>query len=577
MNSIYQPCSLTGSTPSGSTNQTEFLDPMLARLSSPSGFGTDLLDFEIGAALAENIGPGNRGPHPNSDGLRFQSFTRTGTDLGSNENSTAAASDNNLENANPTGEGAESQEANPTQEREESDKRLTTLSEDEMLEMAEMELDALRDQEALHAQVKRLPAYLKAEVDELYYEFQRQLYLLAIKNRIYAALFYTHLGQINRMRGPTNYNNFCRFDPQAREIFNQKGIPVKQRCKEVAEKWQALTPKIKMKYKDYDFIKTLQGDAPVELVNGTIQTTRQVHVANTALNLGSNKKSIAFARRWIKDTIAEMNQLSASQGIQGMLIIASARLSGDLFVQGGTDLGRNFISMLRKGGDPIKKFQTYVAGMAAVEEVCGGNQVPTNVDEETNKRKSDAVEEPQDSESAKVASKYRIGPVRTNKKIIGAKMKELLNAAGGKYFKAWPGSNVVRDLNAASIQLKVKRNAADFHVKELCQPVNALLLDPSQRILQAIGEGWISLTYIEDGVDNSFIDEGTQPAQKKPRKQAQHVNRSHASQDQSSRPVSSSEEEQEEDIGDVGHGNDNADLGVIDDDGDNNGDSLPSD
>ncbi|KAI9620185.1 hypothetical protein H4Q26_013752 [Puccinia striiformis f. sp. tritici PST-130] len=70
--------------------------------------------FRDGAALAENIGPGNRGPHPNSDGLRFQSFTRTGTDLGIKENSTAAAGDNNLENANPTGEGAESHEANPT-------------------------------------------------------------------------------------------------------------------------------------------------------------------------------------------------------------------------------------------------------------------------------------------------------------------------------------------------------------------------------------------------------------------------------------------------------------------------------
>ncbi|KAH9471099.1 hypothetical protein MJO28_003075 [Puccinia striiformis f. sp. tritici] len=204
MNPIYQPCSLSGSTPSGSTHQKEFLDPMLARLSTPSGFGTDLLDFEIGAALAENTGPGNRGPHSNSDGPRFQSFTRTGTDLGINENSTGAAGDNNLENANPTGEGAESHEVNPTREREESDERLTTLSEDEMLEMAEIERDSLRDQEALHAQIKRLPAYLKAEVNELYYEFQRQLYLLAIKNRIYAALFYTHLDQINRMRGPTN-------------------------------------------------------------------------------------------------------------------------------------------------------------------------------------------------------------------------------------------------------------------------------------------------------------------------------------------------------------------------------------
>ncbi|KAI7945446.1 hypothetical protein MJO29_011834 [Puccinia striiformis f. sp. tritici] len=301
---------------------------MLARLSSPSGFGTDLLDFKIAAALAENNSPGNHGPYSNSDSLHFQSFTRTGTDLGINENSTEAAGDNNL------------------------------------------------------------------------------------------------------------------------KIW----------CKEVAEKWHTLTPEIKMKYKDYDFIKTLRGDVPVELVNGTIQTTRQVHVANTALNLGSNKRA-------------------ASQGIQGMLIIASVRSSGDLFIQGGTNLGRNFISMLRKGGDPIKKFQTYIAGMAAAEEVCGG-------------------------------------PVCTNKKIIGAKMKELLNAAGGKYFKAWPGSNVVRDLNAASIQLKVKRNAADFQVKELCQPVNTLLLDSSQRILQAIGKGWISLRYIEDGVNNSFMEEGTQHCRK---------------------------------------------------------------
>ncbi|KAH9455039.1 hypothetical protein Pst134EA_022517 [Puccinia striiformis f. sp. tritici] len=415
--SIHQPGSLSGSTPSGSTNPGDFLDPMLARLSSPSGFGTDLLDFKIAAALAENNSPGNHGPYSNSDSLHFQSFTRTGTDLGINENSTEAAGDNNLKIVNPTGEGADSHEANPTRERGKSDERLTTLSEDEMLELAEMELDALRDQEALHAQVKRLPAYLKAEVDELYYEFQRQLYPLAIKNQIYAA----------------------------REIFNQKGIPVKQWCKEVAEKWHTLTPEIKMKYKDYDFIKTLRGDVPVELVNGTIQTTRQVHVANTALNLGSNKRGIAFAQRWIKDMIAEMNQLAASQGIQGMLIIAS--------------------------------FQTYIAGMAAAEEVCGG-------------------------------------PVCTNKKIIGAKMKELLNAAGGKYFKAWPGSNVVRDLNAASIQLKVKRNAADFQVKELCQPVNTLLLDSSQRILQAIGKGWISLRYIEDGVNNSFMEEGTQHCRK---------------------------------------------------------------
>ncbi|KAA1108199.1 hypothetical protein PGT21_003630 [Puccinia graminis f. sp. tritici] len=291
MNPSNHPCSLPGSTRPGLTNPSDLLDPMLASLSSHSGFGDDFLniDIDIAAALAANDGRANGVPQLNQD-LPFDPVTQASTNIGHNEND-AATGDDDPEASNPTGD------------KEESNKRLTMLPDDVMLEMAEMELDALRDQEALHAQVKRLPAYLKAEVDELYYEFQRQLYLLAIKNQIFASLFYTHLGQTNRMRGPTNYNNFCRFDPEAREIFNQKGVPVKQRCKEVANKWRTLTPEIKMKYKDYEFIKTLRSDIPVELVDGTIQTARQAHVANTALNLGSNKKSLAFARRWIKDTI----------------------------------------------------------------------------------------------------------------------------------------------------------------------------------------------------------------------------------------------------------------------------------
>ncbi|KNE87969.1 hypothetical protein PSTG_18637 [Puccinia striiformis f. sp. tritici PST-78] len=40
-------------------------------------------------------------------------------------------------------------------------------------------------------------AYLKAEVNERYYEFKRQLYRLAINNQIHAALFYMNLGQIH--------------------------------------------------------------------------------------------------------------------------------------------------------------------------------------------------------------------------------------------------------------------------------------------------------------------------------------------------------------------------------------------
>jgi hypothetical protein len=63
-----------------------------------------------------------------------------------------------------------------------------------------------------------------------------------------------------------------------------------------------MDPDTKMKYKDPDYLETIRGNVPLTIVNGTIQTARQTHVSNTALNLASNKKSISFVRRWAKET-----------------------------------------------------------------------------------------------------------------------------------------------------------------------------------------------------------------------------------------------------------------------------------
>ncbi|POW22453.1 hypothetical protein PSHT_01135 [Puccinia striiformis] len=87
--------------------------------------------------------------------LGFESIAETCTDLGNDENLTRVAGDNTFEVVNPRGE------------EEESDEQLTMLLEDVMLDMPEMEIDTLRNQEALQAQVKRLLAYSKAEVNKL--------------------------------------------------------------------------------------------------------------------------------------------------------------------------------------------------------------------------------------------------------------------------------------------------------------------------------------------------------------------------------------------------------------------------
>jgi hypothetical protein len=107
----------------------------------------------------------------------------------------------------------------PEDEQQEDD-RLPQLPEDVMEEISAMDLDELREYEALHATSRRLPAYLKAEVDEIYYKLKRQLHIIAIRHQLHAKLLYTHIGQTNQMRGAKKYNNFCRFDPEAREIFS---------------------------------------------------------------------------------------------------------------------------------------------------------------------------------------------------------------------------------------------------------------------------------------------------------------------------------------------------------------------
>ncbi|PLW16318.1 hypothetical protein PCASD_18707 [Puccinia coronata f. sp. avenae] len=410
-----------------------------------------------------------------------------------------------------------------------TDDRLIQLPDDVMEEIICMELDELRENEALHAKNKRLPAYLKAKLDDMYYEFERQLHILAIRHQLHATLLYTHIGQTNRMRGATNYNNFCRFDPQAREIFSTKDEPLKQRCKEVGKLWSTMDPDIKMQYKDPTFIESICGDVPMTVVNGVIQTVKKRQVASSTLTLASEKKSITFVRRWAKETIDRMNEIAACHNIQGILVIASGRSSGDLFIQGGTKMGVSFLDLLVGAGDPLRKFHTYAAGMSVIAELTNGNPDAPRKTHPTRKRKQpeangNAADEDQDQEEE---DQYCRGQLRDNKAEISRKLVKILNAAGGKKFAHWPGKNAASVLPAAGIQVKIKaQNKDNFIASELFQPVNALSIVTSQRILRAIGEGWIKIQYNEeeDEVNPSNNNDATQekqpPPNSKPRKNA---------------------------------------------------------
>ncbi|KAI9621741.1 hypothetical protein H4Q26_015507 [Puccinia striiformis f. sp. tritici PST-130] len=357
------------------------------------------------------------------------------------------------------------------------DTRIDEVPDNVLEEISGMDLD-----ESLHAENKRLPAYLKAELNDMYYEFERQLHIFAIRFQLHVALLYMHIGLINKMRGATNYNNFCRFDPKAREIFAIKEEPLKQRCKDVAKVWATIDPETKSKYKDPAYIETIRGDVPMLVVNGCIQT----HVANTSLNLACNQKSTTFVRRWAHDTIQRMNKHYTCHHIQGFLVIALGKSSGDLFVTGGTPLGVSFLNMLMKAGNPLPKFHTLAAGMAVIDKLV--NSAPADTPEKSvpgpvvQKRKhADIVI--MEAEDAKKTDEHTNGNLKANKKGISKQLKKMLNDAGGKTFSGWPGKNAAHDLGKADIQVK---------------PIKAINIGTSRRILRAIGEGWIHIKYQED-------------------------------------------------------------------------------
>ncbi|KAI7948535.1 hypothetical protein MJO29_010200 [Puccinia striiformis f. sp. tritici] len=112
---------------------------------------------------AENTGDNCGGE--NNDGL-----DRSGDDNGGDDHSGGGA--NNLENDH-VGE-------NNFNDDNGEGKQFVPVPDDVMHEIVGMDLDELREYKALHAENRRLPAYLKAELEDMYYEFERQLHIFAI-------------------------------------------------------------------------------------------------------------------------------------------------------------------------------------------------------------------------------------------------------------------------------------------------------------------------------------------------------------------------------------------------------------
>ncbi|KNE88734.1 hypothetical protein PSTG_17847, partial [Puccinia striiformis f. sp. tritici PST-78] len=93
-------------------------------------------------------------------------------------------------------------------------------TDEEMEPFVAMDLESLRAAANHYAVRRRMTHSMRDEVDDLYYNFECSLVRLAIQNRIKPHLFSHHLGHSHRINGGTTWNNFQKYDPEARMLFD---------------------------------------------------------------------------------------------------------------------------------------------------------------------------------------------------------------------------------------------------------------------------------------------------------------------------------------------------------------------
>ncbi|PLW50274.1 hypothetical protein PCASD_01703 [Puccinia coronata f. sp. avenae] len=111
-----------------------------------------------------------------------------------------------------------------------------------------------------------LSAELCLQLDQIHQNYQKEIYLMAITNKLAPQPALGYLGDKTRIRGPTSYNNFCLYDPEASPIH-------------------------------HDFVKKLTGSNPPPVVKPKTQRKGRVVLEDGKYDKGSKRANLEDVRK----------------------------------------------------------------------------------------------------------------------------------------------------------------------------------------------------------------------------------------------------------------------------------------
>ncbi|KAA1088675.1 hypothetical protein PGTUg99_018736 [Puccinia graminis f. sp. tritici] len=356
-----------------------------------------------------------------------------------------------------------------------------SLTEDEMMRFKDMNLSILRQIASDKPPRSRMTAEMKSELDDLYYEFQRELHKLSIKHRVGPHLCFAHLGQSKKVKGGSTWNNFQQYDPEALALFDEFGKDVGG--DKVAELWKTKDDATKKLYKDIDFLISLTEE------NADAIAAAQDNVYSTNGSRLRSKTMVSSSHVSQKKTMTMLKSMAFFHQVEGFFVVASRHPKSTIFEKGGSALGYNFLEMMadKEEKDTAGHFHTWVAAKAI--QIINGIRVDPS---KSMKRK--AITSTNDKTN--VANEFDMGTVAKNVHAIREKLKEMIqSASGNKLCCAWPATDSVNKLKELKLKLHVKNNDWNIVPKDLFQPLSRLHEGPAKGILACLNTKQILITY----------------------------------------------------------------------------------
>ncbi|PLW22690.1 hypothetical protein PCASD_12850 [Puccinia coronata f. sp. avenae] len=297
-----------------------------------------------------------------------------------------------------------------------------------------------------------------------------------------AALKY--LGDKTRIRGPTSYNNFCLYNPEASPIHHDcklSSFPIRRQNTAIPS-----------------FLETLPNPyIHIRQAAEAQAAAGQSNVDKDGVQLGpkSTRKQYTDLKpeRWAKKTLLDVlinNRIDEEdwQSLPGgrVMVVVSKRGKRTMVTAGGSHLGQQYVDMTEMEKDTtglVQDFCEFVNGQKVIKKLTGSDPPPV-VKPKTQRKGRVVLED----------GKYDKGSKRLNLADVREKLGAALVAAtGGRYTRGWPGDTQEK-LTKLGVQLRVRANDLNVTPNMFCGSLGKMWDLDIQYLQVAIGEGWFELT-----------------------------------------------------------------------------------